>query len=201
MTLRELIRSDLRRFTETFALRGQTYSRWRIFWESFLFKAGFQAALLYRVSYWLYLRRWIYPAWFVSRLNTALTSAEIEFNAQIGPGMFIAHPVGLLIGRGTVIGSRVTLFQGVTFGAKSWHPSAIRKFPTVEDDCYFFTGCTVLGDVSIGSHCVVAAHAVVTCDLPAGSLARGVPAGIYPGKGKEMISSWTTSPNPQESWP
>jgi len=190
MTLRELIASDLARFTQTYELRGQPYSRSRIFWESVIFKAGFQAVLLYRVSHWLYQRGWVYPPWFMSRLSIAITGAEIEFNARIGPGMFVSHPVVIVVGRGTVIGSNVTLFQGVTFGVKSWHPDAITKFPRVGNKCYFFTGAAVLGDVTIGDNCIVGAHAVVTSDLPDGSLALGIPAKVYPGKGKEAILSW-----------
>lgn len=190
MTLRQLIDSDLARFTQTYVLRGQPFSKRRIFWESLIFKAGFQAVLLYRVSHWLYQRGWIYLPWFLSRLSIAITGAEIEFNARIGPGMFVSHPVGIVVGRGTVIGSEVTLFQGVTFGVKSWHPDSITKFPRVGNKCYFFTGASVLGDVTIGDNCIVGAHAVLTCDLPDGSMALGIPAKIYPEKGKEAILSW-----------
>ena len=176
MTLRALIRSDLDRFTETFALRGQPFSRSRVVFESYVFKAGFQAVVLYRVAHWCYQRGWTYPAWFFCRLNLALTGADIEFNAEIGPGMFISHPVGIVIGRGTRIGSRVTIFQGVTCGARSWRPEAITRFPTIGDDCYLFAHATVLGSVRIGNQCVVGAHALVTQDLPDRAVARGVPA-------------------------
>lgn len=190
MTLRELIRSDLSRFTQTFVLRGQPFSKRRVFWESLIFKAGFQAALLYRVSHWLFQRGWIYPAWFLSRLSVAITGADIEFNAEIGPGMFISHPVGIVVGRGTVIGSDVTLFQAVTFGVKSWHPDAIRKFPRVGNKCYFFAGAAVLGDVTVGNNCIVGAHAVLNTDVPDGGLALGVPAKIYPDQGAAAIELW-----------
>jgi len=190
VSLRGLIRSDLCRFTQTFKLRGQSYSKWRVFFESIMFKAGFQAVFLYRISHWLYRKGYLYPAWFLSRLNVALTGAEIEFNAQIGPGMFIAHPVGIVIGRGTVIGSDVTLFQGISFGVKSWHPDSITKFPKVGDNCFFFANSLIIGDVIIGDDCIVAAQAVVTRDMPGGSLAKGIPAKLYPNGGKEAISSW-----------
>lgn len=191
MTLRELIRSDLGRFTQTFVLRGQPFSARKVFWESVLFKAGFQAALLYRVSHWLFRRGWIYPPWFLSRLSLAITGADIEFNAVIGPALFIAHPVGIVVGRGTIIGSDATIFQGVTFGVKSWHPDAIGQFPKVGNKCYFFAGAAVLGGIAIGNECVVGAHAVLTSDAPDGSLALGVPAKIFPEKGREAISSWS----------
>jgi serine O-acetyltransferase len=145
------------------------------------------------VSHRLYQRGWLYPAWFLSRLSVAVTGADIEFNAEIGPGMFIAHSVGIVVGRGTVIGSEVTLFQGVTFGVKSWHPDSIRKFPRVGNKCYFFAGAAVVGDVTIGDECIVGAHAVLTTDLPDGAMALGVPAKIYSDKGREAILSWTVS--------
>jgi serine O-acetyltransferase len=191
MTLGQLIRSDLSRFTQTYVLRGQPFSRRRVFWESLLFKPGFQAVLLYRLSHRLFQRGWIYLPWFLSRISTSLTGAEIEFNAQIGPGLLIAHSVGIVVGRGTVIGSGATLFHGVTFGVKSWHRDEIRRFPVVGDRCYFFVGSAVLGGVTIGNDCVVGAHAVVMTDMPDGSLAVGVPATLHPDKGREAIAEWS----------
>ena len=190
-SLRDLIASDLARFGQTYELRGQPFSKRRVFWESLLFKGGFQAVFLYRLSHWLYQKGWLHMAWFVARFNLAFTAAEIEFNAEIGPGMFIAHPGGIVIGRGTVIGSGATIFQGVTFGAESWHPAEIRKFPTVGDNCFFFAHSTILGGIVIKDYSVIAAQTVVTCDMPGGSLAVGVPAKTIPHKGREMIESLT----------
>lgn len=45
-------------------------------------------------------------------------------------------------------------------------------------DVWLGAGATVLGGVTIGDGCVVGAGAVVTSDLPAGSIAVGVPARI-----------------------
>ena len=192
MTLRALIRSDLARFMETFALRGQPFSRSKVIFESFMFKAGFQAVVLYRIAHWCHERGWTYPAWYFCRLNLALTGADIEFNAIIGPGMFISHPVGIVIGRGTRIGRGVTIFQGVTCGARSWRPGAIGKFPTIGDNCSLFAHATVLGPVRIGNECVVGAHALVTRDLPDRAVARGVPAVIVEGPEQAMRSELET---------
>lgn len=186
----ELLRKDLARFEQTFRLRNQPYSRKKVFLESFLFKAGFQAVFLYRLSHYFFLRNKIYLAWFLTRLNVFFTGAEIEFNAKIGPGLFIAHPVGIVIGRGTTLGSNVTLFQGVTFGARSWHAKSIDKFPSVGNDCFFFANSTIVGGISIGNKCIVASNSLLVEDLLDGSLACGVPAVIHFQEGKEKILSW-----------
>ena len=190
MSLKELIKSDLARFTQTFKLRGEPYSKIRVVIESFLFKAGFQAVFLYRISHWLHCVGWNYTAWFLTRVSVTLTGAEIEYNAQIGPGMFIAHPVGIMIGRGTVIGSGSTIFQGVTFGAKDWSQDSIRQFPQVGDNCYFFANSVIIGDITIGDNCIVGAQTVVNCNMPEGCMAVGVPAKLYPDKGRKSIESW-----------
>lgn len=193
MNLKELfyfISRDFARFQETFRLRGQRYSKIKVLLESIFFKAGFQAVLTYRISHWFYHKRCTYISWLLSRINIMSTGAEIEFNAEIGPGLFISHPVGIVIGRGTKIGSGATLFQGVTFGVSSWHPDSIRKFPAAGDNCCFFSHASVLGGITIGNDCIVAANSAVSKDMPDGSLAVGVPAVIHPEKGREKIMSW-----------
>jgi len=186
----ELIRADFERFGETYRLRGQRFSRARVWFESVLFKPGFQAVLLHRLAHWLYEHKRVYLAWSLSRLAQFLTGAEIEFNARIGPGLFIAHPAGIVVGRGTILGRHATLLQNVTFGAASWHPDEIGRFPVAGDNCFFCAGALILGGIRIGSNCVVAAGAVVNRDLPDGALARGVPARVYPGRGQKLLASW-----------
>jgi acetyltransferase-like isoleucine patch superfamily enzyme len=49
---------------------------------------------------------------------------------------------------------------------------------TVGDDVWLGAGAKVLDGVRLGDHVVVGAGAVVTCDLPAGAVAVGVPARV-----------------------
>ena len=48
----------------------------------------------------------------------------------------------------------------------------------IGNDVWLGTGVIVLAGVTIGDGCVVAAGAVVTKDIPAGSIAGGVPARV-----------------------
>ena len=55
----------------------------------------------------------------------------------------------------------------------------ISKGPVIiEDDCWLSFSCEILSGVHIGKHCIVAARAVVTKDVPAYSIVAGNPARI-----------------------
>ncbi|SDS64312.1 sugar O-acetyltransferase [Corynebacterium timonense] len=112
---------------------------------------------------------------------------ELGVNTRFGEGCFINFNCTILDVAPVDIGAR-TLFgpgcQLITVGhpvddhaarAEGWeiaHPIAIG------DDCWFGAGAMVMPGVTVGDRCVVAAGAVVTRDLPAGSLAAGVPASV-----------------------
>ncbi|WP_239512495.1 sugar O-acetyltransferase [Bifidobacterium aerophilum] len=49
---------------------------------------------------------------------------------------------------------------------------------TIGSNCWFGGGVTVVGGVTIGDGCVIGAGAVVTHDIPANSVAVGVPARV-----------------------
>jgi serine O-acetyltransferase len=190
MSLLFLIKCDLARYLDTYKLRRQPFTKYKIIFESFIFKAGFQAVFIYRISHWFYKCGFSYVAWFLSRFNVFFTGAEIEYNAVIGPGLFIAHPVGIVIGRGAVLGSRVTIFQGVTIGIKDWHPNHISKYPVAGSNCFFFANSSVFGGITIGNNCVLAGHAAVIQNMEDGSLAMGVPAKIICGRADQMLREW-----------
>src|SRR5689334_2664028 len=111
MKLTALLRRDLARYCD--ANRGGRVSRpaWLVIVESCLFKSGFQTVVLYRLSHRLFQAGWLWAAWALARVNQLVTGADIEFSAQIGPGLLIAHPAAIVIGRGTVIGEDATIFQ------------------------------------------------------------------------------------------
>ena len=111
---------------------------------------------------------------------------DYGFNVSIGAGTFINHDSYLMDCAPITIGSHV--FIGPRFGAyTALHPldaeqrnSGIeRALPiTIGDNCWFGGNVTVLPGVTIGEGCVIGAGSVVTRDIPANSLAMGMPCRV-----------------------
>lgn len=114
-------------------------------------------------------RRW---AVLRHRVWSAVTGAEIPINAQLGGGLLIPHPNGIVVHPGAVIGPNCLLFQQVTIGAIG------RGVPVLGGHVDVGAGAKVLGAVTIGDHARIGANAVVTIDVPAGATAVGIPARI-----------------------
>lgn len=96
---------------------------------------------------------------------------------------------GLTIGDDVRIGSHCAILTSThRFDSQdlSIREQGTQKLPTtIESNVWMGHGCTVLGGVRIGSGSVVGAGAVVTRDLPLGSIAAGVPAKVIGMRGGE----------------
>ncbi len=116
-------------------------------------------------------------------IGQVLTGAEIDPQAKIGPGLLLEHTAGVVIGPGVVAGKRLRLFGGTLLGSTFNLPGSKRPhwgFPTIGDDVLVLAKASILGPVCIGDRAVIGAHALVIDDVPAGAVARGVPAKSFP---------------------
>jgi tetrahydrodipicolinate N-succinyltransferase len=86
----------------------------------------------------------------------------------------IPHPVGIVVGRGCLIGKNVTILQNVTLGIRGWDERT--DGPTIGDNVRICCGAIVLGDITLGDNSTIGANAVVLSDVPEGAVVAGVPA-------------------------
>jgi serine O-acetyltransferase len=139
--------------------------------------AGFRAVMFYRMGHWLRNRRLGILAAIMERIMHHSCHCWISTAAQIGPGFFIAHVGGLIIGGTTRIGKNCDVRQNVTFGGNfSKKDSDGRTQPWVGDNISFGVGAVVIGPVRIGSWAIIGANSVVTRDVPENVIVSGVPA-------------------------
>ena len=104
------------------------------------------------------------------------TGIDIHPGATIGREFFIDHGTGIVIGETAVVGNRVTLYQGVTLGAKSFPVDAegrlvkgLPRHPIIEDDVTIYASATVLGRVTIGRGSVIGGNVWLTHSVPPNS--------------------------------
>ena len=146
-----------------------------------LLNRGMQAMVVYRVSAWLWKKRVPALPLLLTRFSQMFYAVDIAYQAELGPGIVIVHGFGLVIGQKTRSAGQCILFHGVTLGDRGteWVGSdETDGHPTVGWGCMFGAGAKVLGPVTIGGNCVVGANAVVLKDVPANSIAVGVPARV-----------------------
>ncbi len=144
--------------------------------EVVLFYPGLHAVWMHRAAHWLWRRKRRLLARGVSHVSRALTGIEIHPGAQIGPGFFIDHGMGTVIGETAEIGEDVTLYHNVTLGGVSWEK--IKRHPTLEDHVVVGAGAQILGPIRIGAHSRVGANSVVVKDVPPNSVVSGVPGRV-----------------------
>ncbi|MBX7540904.1 serine O-acetyltransferase [Qipengyuania sphaerica] len=110
--------------------------------------------------------------WF---LHAMCFSSDISPTAELGPGIYLPHPFGIVIGDGAVIGRNVSIYQNVTIGQRNDTNPAMGR---VEDGAYIGAGAVILGGVTVGANAIVGANAVVLNDVPPGATVVGNPARI-----------------------
>lgn len=117
----------------------------------------------------------------VSLLNLRLTGAEFGPGCQIGPGLVVRHPQGIVIGSGAAVGSDCTLLHHVTLGERYGDGSdPDHEYPTVGSRVVIGAGAVILGGVKVGDDAVIGANAVVIKNVGPAEVATGVPAKSSP---------------------
>ncbi len=97
---------------------------------------------------------------------------EISPGADIGGGLYIAHPIGCVISA-KKIGRNCSIISNVTIGMRNtW------EFPVIGDHVFIGAGARVLGGIHVGDGAVIGANAVVIEDVPAYATVVGVPAKV-----------------------
>ena len=137
---------------------------------------GLHAVWGHRLAHWLWRHGLKLPGRWVSHLFRALTGIEIHPGATIGPGFFIDHGMGVVIGQTAEIGADVTLYHGVTLGGTSLAKG--KRHPTLEDRVVVGAGAKILGAITIGADSRIGANAVVVKSVPPNSVVVGVPGQI-----------------------
>lgn len=149
--------------------------------------AGFHAILFHRVTHLVYRAGVPFVPRILALLNRFLTGVEVHPAARVGPGFFIDHGNGVVIGETAVIGENVTLFHQVTLGGTGKETG--KRHPTVRDNVVVGAGAKVLGNIEIGSNVYIGANSVVLRNVPDDCTVVGIPGRIVRSEGRRVHSA------------
>lgn len=99
----------------------------------------------------------------------------------MGPGLYIGRFGGIYVNGDVVIGENCNISQQVVLGQANRMPRM--GSPVLGDRVFLAAGSKVIGHVHLGDDSAIGANAVVTKDVPAGSVAVGVPAEVVSRRG------------------
>lgn len=107
-------------------------------------------------------RYWVAVHWFWS----LVTQSEIHLTTEIGGGLLLPHPTGIIIHPDSRIGPNCLIFHQVTFAGPV----------NVGGHCDIGAGAKILGPLCLGQHVQIGANSVVTSDVPDEQTFAGIPA-------------------------
>lgn len=103
------------------------------------------------------------------RFWSVVTAADIPLNCNIGGGLLLPHPTGVVIHPQAVIGPNCLIFQQVT----------IVDSVNIQGHVDIGAGAKILDNVILGNHVLVGANAVVkNLHAPEGTTVIGIPAKV-----------------------
>lgn len=102
--------------------------------------------------------RWVCIVFFAS---------DVSPNARLSGPIDLPHPVGIVIGNGSIIGRHVRIYQNVTIGS-----SRSGRYPMIRDEVTIYSNAVIAGGVEIGHGSVVGANCTVTSDVSPGAVIR-----------------------------
>lgn len=146
---------------------------------------GVHAVWGHRIASWMWRRGARVTARVFAEFVRLLTGVDIHPGATLGPGLFIDHATGVVIGETAEIGEDVTIFHGVTLGGTGRDRG--KRHPTIGDRVIIGAGAKVLGAIKIGDDSRIGANSVVIKEVPSSSVVIGVPGQIVsrPGPASE----------------
>ena len=110
----------------------------------------------------------------ITEIAHSETGIDIHPGAKIGHSFAIDHGTGVVIGATAILGNHVTLYQGVTLGAKNFPQEedgslvkGIARHPILGDNVVVYANATILGRITIGNNTTIGGNLWITHDVPA----------------------------------
>lgn len=102
--------------------------------------------------------------WFFRGILVSFSNIDFGKGCEIGEGLLIPHPIGIVFGGGCVIGNNFTIYQNVTLGNKKGN------YPKIGNNVIVYCNSVVVGNISLHNDVIVGALSFVDRYLKTGTV-------------------------------
>lgn len=95
----------------------------------------------------------------------------ISPKSEIGKGLSLPHPVGIVIGEGVKIGKNCVIYHNVTIGRKY---KDIADYPSIGDNVIIYCNSTLIGNIQIGDNSLIGCNSIIMKSVEKNSKCVGV---------------------------
>ena len=99
---------------------------------------------------------------------------DFKIKTEIGKGLHIPHPLGIVINGKAKIGNNCTIMQQVTIGNKLNDDN----IPIIGNNVFIGAGAKIIGNIKIEDNVIIGANSVVTKSISKNCIVAGIPARI-----------------------
>jgi serine O-acetyltransferase len=170
-----LIRADIEVTTHQNFRLYSTARFWLRAAAKFAFSPNVRVVVLYRVAHLLATKRLLPLALILRTRGIKMSGAEINPLAEIGPGLYLAHGVGVGIGAYVRIGKNCRLHLGSVVGPQPMGAEG-PQYTVIGDNVQIGTHAVVIGGVTVGDGAIIGANAVVMRDVEPYTVVSAAPA-------------------------
>jgi serine acetyltransferase len=143
-----------------------------------LLSSGFHMVTLYRIGAFCYRLRLLPLCVIIEKIIYHWYHCLIPCSVRIGKGLWVVHPMNIILNRSARLGKHIWLRQGVEI--VHIPPELRDKTGLVGDGVKLHTGAVLTRGAIVGHGATVAARALVNKPIPPGYIAMGIPAEAKP---------------------